>query len=380
MAEHKKHHFVPRFYLKLFSENGRSINLFNIRSRRSVIDGGLKNQCYRDYFYGKDLQTEKALSLVEGQMSRIMQSVQSNGALPGCKSEDRLTFLIHILIQHTRTAYSIDAYDEQTDKLMKYLMAPEMEKMNLSPEQIANIKITQNDSARFVLGMATPCYPLLIDLEWKLLRATGKNEFITSDNPVVYYNQFFSFRKLGSNTGLASRGLQIFFPVSPRHLVLLYDGNVYGVGSRKCDVIDVADVRDIEQINRLQFVSALENVYFRDKCFPALQEFSGSERYRRPQKSHMQVFPGEETADHRKELLMMSREDVRTELELSFLRILKPAKEWRRAFQAMNPQPAVVVRSEPLVKDHKEFMELVHAKRYKLGEFSKYVRERYPMS
>lgn len=380
MAEHKKHHYVPRFYLKLFSENGRSINLFNIRSQRSVIDGGLKNQCYRDYFYGKDLQTEKALSLVEGQMSRILNAVQSGCALPSRKSEDRLTFLLHVLMQHTRTAYSIDAYDEQTDKLMKYLMAQKMKEMNLSPEQIANIKITQKDSARFALGMATPHYPLLIDLDWKLLRATGTHEFITSDNPVVYYNQFFSFRRSGSNTGLASKGLQIFFPVSPKHLVVLYDSKVYGVGSKKSDVVDVSDARDVEQLNRLQFVSALENVYFHGKCFPVHQEFRASERYRRPQKSNMQVFPGEETAEHRKELLMMSRVDVRTELELSFLRLLKPAKEWRRAFQAMNPQPAVVVRNEPLMKDHENFMELVDAKRYRPGEFFKYVREKYPTS
>lgn len=345
-----------------------------------MIDGGLKNQCYRDYFYGKDLQMEKALSLVEGQMSRILNVVQSDCVLPSRGSEDRLTLLLHVLMQHTRTAYSIDAYDEQIDKLMKYLMAPEMEKMNLSSEQIANIKITQKDSARFALGMATPHYPLLIDLEWKLLRATGTHEFITSDNPVVYYNQFFTFRKSGSNTGLASKGLQIFFPVSPKHLVVLYDGKVYGVGSKKCDVVDVSDARDMEQLNRLQFISALENVYFHGKCYPVLREFHASERYRRPRKSHMQVFPSEETVEHRKELLMMSREDVRTELDLSFLRLLKPAKEWRRAFQAMNPQPAVVVRNEPLMKDHEDFMKLVDAKRYRPGEFFKYVHEKYPPS
>ena len=380
MAEHKKHHYVPRFYLKLFSNNGRSINLFNIRSKRSVIDGGLKNQCYRDYFYGKDPQMEKALSLVEGEMSRILNVVQSGCELPSRKSEDRFTFLLHVLMQHTRTAYSIDSYDEQIDKFMKYVMAPKMKEMNLTPEQIANIKITQKDSSQFVLSMAVPNYPLLIDLEWKILRATGTHEFITSDNPVVYYNQLFSFRKLGSNTGLASKGLQVFFPVNPKHLVVLYDSKVYGVGSKKCDVVDVSSVSDMEQLNRLQFVSALENVYFHNQYFPVPQEFQASERYRRPQKSHMKVFPGEETTEHRKELLMMSREDVRTELELSFVRLLKPAKEWRRAFQAMNPQPAVVVRNEPLMKDHEDFMELVDAKRYRPSEFFKYVRERYPAS
>lgn len=378
MAEHKKHHFVPRFYLKLFSENGLSINLFNIRSRKPVIDGGLKNQCYRDYFYGKDLQTEKTLSVVEGHMSRILQSVQSDGKLPNYNSEDRLTFLLHIVMQHTRTAYSVDAYDEQTDKLMKYLMTPEMEKMNFSREDIEKLKITQKESASFVLNMAAPYYPLLIDLEWKLLRATATNEFITSDNPVVYYNQYFDFRRFSSNAGLASKGLQIFFPISSKYLVLIYDAKVYGVGPRKSDILDVTDPRDIEQLNRLQFVSALENIYFRDKNFQPLQKFQASKKYRRPQKSHMQVFLSEETQEYRKEFLVMSREDVRTDLELSFLRILKPAKEWRRIFQAMKSQPAIVVRNEQLMRDHEDFMKLVDAKHYNPGDFFKYIREKYP--
>jgi hypothetical protein len=281
-------------------------------------------------------------------------------------------------MQHTRTAYSIDAHDEQIDKFMKYLMAPQIKEMNLSAEQLDNIKITQKDSAQFALAIAAPHYPLLIDLEWKLLRATGTHEFITSDNPVVYYNQFFCFRKFGSNTGIASKGLQIFFPVSPKHLLVLYDGKVYGIGSRKCEVVDITDARDVEQLNRLQIVSALENVYFHNAAYSALQEFNQSMRYRRSQKSHMQVFPQEETEKHSKELIAMSHEEVRTNLDLSFVRLLKPAKEWRRKFQEMHSQPAVVVRNESLMKDHENFMKLVDAKRYRPGEFFKYVRERYP--
>lgn len=289
-------------------------------------------------------------------MAPILKAVQSRCSLPIRGSEEHHLILLYTLVQHTRTAHSIDAHNEQTDKLMKYLMAPEMDKMNLSPKEIAGIKITHKEPAQFLLNIAIPQYSLLQDLEWKLLRAAGTHEFITSDNPIVYYNQFFTFRRFGSNTGIASKGLQIFFPISPKLLLVFYDAGVYGVGSKKCDVVDVFDAHDMEQLNRLQFVSALENVYFYGGSYPAFEEFHSSQRYRRPQKSRMQIFPSEETATHRKELIMMSKDDVRTELNLSFLRVLKPAKEWRRAFQATTPQPAVVVRNRRLMQEHESFM------------------------
>jgi hypothetical protein len=278
-------------------------------------------------------------------------------------------------MQHTRTAYAADSLDEQTDKFMKYVMAHEIEKMGITKEELKHIQITRTDSARWALASATPFYPLLMDLDWKLLRAGEMHEFITSDNPVVYYNQLLYFRNHGSNTGLSTKGLQIFFPLDNRHVLLMYDGNVYGVGTRKSQLVQVDDGRDIEHINRLQYVSALENIYFHGNSFPAAKHYAGAEKYRRKQKSRMQIFPSWETENERSELLMMSREDVKTDLDLSFVRLIKPAKRWLHWFKKLKSQPAAVIRNEPLHGMHERFMELVDKKKYLPGEFFKYVHD-----
>jgi hypothetical protein len=376
VPEYKKHHYVPRFYLKLFSENGRSINLFNIQSQRFVVDGNLKKQCYRDYFYGQDLRIEKALSYVEGEMSRILSTIQFDCRLPYRNSEDYLTFLFHLLMQHERTVYSVDAYEDRLGRLMKHLLIPKMGELNLPADYLGKIKVTKKNLAAYLVGTVIPCYPLLLDMDWKILRVTGECEFITSDNPVVYYNQFLSFRKQVSNTGLAIKGLQIFFPISPSFLVIVYDGGVYRVGSRTCDVIDVLN-DDIKQLNRLQFVSALDNVYFYNKSYQATQGFRDASRYRRIQKSSLKVYPGEETLQHRKELLMLSEEDVRTDLDLSCIKLIKPAKNWLKEFKAMNPQPSAIIRNEPLLNDYEEFITLVESKRYKPTGFFAYYQKKY---
>lgn len=109
MPGNKKHHFVPRFYLKRFSADGRSINLYNLRSRRSVSRARLRNQCYRDYLYGKALTLEKAIAVTEDEVARILRRIDSSGAPPGFGTEDHFALIIHILMQFGRTSYSADA-------------------------------------------------------------------------------------------------------------------------------------------------------------------------------------------------------------------------------------------------------------------------------
>lgn len=75
------------------------------------------------------------------------------------------------------------------------------------------------------------------------------------------------FRRMANSTGLASKGLQVFFSVNPSHLVLLYDKNVYK--ETKNNIIVLTLLSDVQQLNRIQFVSALENVYFSENNYPA---------------------------------------------------------------------------------------------------------------
>ncbi len=99
----------------------------------------------------------------------------------------------------------------------------------------------------------------------KLLENKTRRLFITSDNPSVQYNQFLEKRRpRGSNTGQASKGLQIFLTLGPRHMLMLYDGDVYQVGgSKHSEVhIEVGLETDVEALNVLQAANADEVLYF----------------------------------------------------------------------------------------------------------------------
>jgi len=58
--------------------------------------------------------------------------------------------------------------------------------------------------------------------------------FVTSDSPVIYYNQLMekAVNYTGA-TGLVAKGLQVFYPIHPRLLICLYDSNVYEFNNGK---------------------------------------------------------------------------------------------------------------------------------------------------
>lgn len=182
MPQNKKHHYVPRFYLKRFSPDGKSINIWNIQNEKRIVSANLKNQCYKDYFYGKDFEVEQALGQIEGEVARILPLIDQYGSPPPYGSDDHFMLILYVLMQYARTAYAADALDEMNDQMMKHLFATHAKSKGID---LTGLTIGIKDVARYSLGMTTQMYPILLDLDCKLLVNKSGVEFVTSDNPVV---------------------------------------------------------------------------------------------------------------------------------------------------------------------------------------------------
>lgn len=350
MPDNKKHHFVPRFYLKRFSRNGKSISIFNAPSGRVIKLGNLSNQCYKDYFYGKDQIVEKRLSSIEGRASEILDRMFTQPY----SASDHINLILYIAIQHGRTNYAISTMNEMMDRFMKYVGKHEFERIGANPEdfEFTFPATSQNAVINAMLG-----HYALLDLRLKIIRAEP-NSFVTSDTPVVFYNQFFENDSFCSNSGLYSKGLQIFFPIDSSTTLLFYDPCVYAVGGRKSDIVLEISQSDIEQINGLQIASADKNVYFEDSEMAISDLASKFTRYRRRQKSNLTIHPGISRSENEySEILATSIEDLRIGLNLSFIRTLKRARMWKTNLDKQNSRPVMIARNEPFAKAHEEFVE-----------------------
>jgi hypothetical protein len=374
VPDNKKHHYVPAFYLRRFSTDQKSVNLYNIPSSRRVLHASLKNQCYRNRMYGADPTMERALAQLETITARLFREIDSRVDLPPPFTEAHGALMLHLLMQGARTQFAADVIDEMHDTLVRTALGPQFEAEGID---LSKIKFGLQDPAAISLSIATQLYPMLIDLQTKLLINRTDADFVTSDNPVAQYNQLLSFRTHGSNCGWAAKGLQIFLPLDPRKTLVAYDPIAYRVGRDGTGVVDLSLPQDVYELNTLQACSASANIYFRSEMLDSTALHRKARPFLRQRKTRSAVFHkrGAGRGAERSEIVASSREDIRTNLSLSFLSIRSAAKKWQQMARAQRMQPGSEVRSEQLLNAFNKFREEVKAGRYTHADFFRFAAE-----
>jgi Protein of unknown function (DUF4238) len=263
MAEKKKQHYVPRFYLKYFSNgsNGTHIGIFHKKDKRYIKAGELKNQAYETYYYGKDGELENKFSEIEALASKIIDKINNTNILPPKSSNDYKNLYLFAFIQLFRTKQAANEMQQMLNTFKQGFSkdSPEFE------ELFNKYEFTLKEPTASILESVLPSLSLGFDLECKLIINTTNIPFISSDHPVVRYNRFLERKNFqAGRLGIANKGLQVFYPISPKLLILYYDKRVYKIGFKKRNVINIANSMDVFKMNLLQFLNSNELVFFND--------------------------------------------------------------------------------------------------------------------
>jgi hypothetical protein len=257
----REHHFVPQFYLRNFSSDGRRINLFNFKLGRAVMGTSIKHQCSKHNFYGFAPDLEKALGELEGATAEVIRNIRASRVLPLSGSVDWQALLTFIVFQKLRTTNAGRLDDAMTDYFAKLWIErnPELKDIDPNSFEMRNVY-----PVAIPLSVAGEMVPAAADLQIHLLVNDSSCAFVTSDDPVVDHNQYCEGINYQGVTGWNSRGLQVFWPISPAELIVLFDPMVYKVGRshRGEQATAVSLVADAEQLNALQMLNAHQNVYF----------------------------------------------------------------------------------------------------------------------
>lgn len=372
MAKKKNQHYVPQMYLRNFASGSKkSIHLYNIPVKRKISNAPIKGQCAASYFYGKDLKIENALQDLEGLASRVIRGILDTNTLPKPLSKEAGVLLVFTIFQYARTKDMADMHDDIAEKLIKAMMEHDS---YIDKEVLEKVTIKLTKPAGLAIDSAAKSIYVASDLKTKVLINRTAVEFITSDNPVVLYNQMFerSNPALGSNTGLTCKGLQIFFPLSPTHLLIMYDGAAYKVGEKRSDSAFITNPNEIRQFNDLQYLNSFENLY-------SFSEFSDSELFimeqrnvgrQRSRREQLHQYKQPDRPDGKSSvLLFLSKSDHWIRLSVQSIRQL--AKHTEAELNAY-PKP---LRNPRLVSMHKEFIKEVKAKKYNVSEMRRFVEE-----
>ena len=243
------HHYVPRFYLNLFASKPKRINIYNLENEFAKEDIGLRKQCRRPNYY-KDPSIEAALGGMEGEAAEAFRMLMEN---PSLKLPDSI--LQFISAQILRTPSAVKNWESLHGKLQHNLGS-----IHQLPEgqQLGIDAIPHDQLPIYHLMMMEDLVDAMKDLRF-LVVSHAESVFITSDNPVVKYNQYYEKARGIGTTGAGQKGLQIFLPLSPSRLLILYDGNIYDhVKSH------TPTENDVDSVNTFQILSAETNVYFSD--------------------------------------------------------------------------------------------------------------------
>jgi len=325
----KKQHYLPKFYLRNFSYKGnaKQIGIYHLETGRYCQTSTLKDQGSKNFFYGADGIIEDHLSNVEGLLSKSIKKIVESSELPKPKSDDHYNLLMFILLTDLRNPVRIKNTQEMLDvgKTLLQEQHPGQDIDALMPS------INHKQAIGLALSQLTEVLPMIDDLGYKFLVNKTKIPFISSDFPIVKYNQFLEKLKWKhGKTGFGTMGLQVIVPLSPNLLVFFYDKAIYKVGDKKKGVIELKDEEDINQLNVLQFVNCFETTYFNGDIGKEymIKIHDKAKKYPKPNvmkaEMHYMIKRGQKsiiTHNNQKNLIITGSSDCETKLRLSFVRL-----------------------------------------------------------
>lgn len=258
MAEHKLQHYVPRCHFKPFSlkGEGKAIHLYNIGLRKFIKGAPVKGQCARNYIYGEDLKLERTLQDIEGKYSRLIADFIGDRA-PALTEEDKSFLRRFSYLQFSRTQMAVSRREQSMSQMHQVTFQ--------GREHLAEkIDLSERTLMRESMATFSETVHLVDDLKVVIFINETSNQVCTSDDPAILTNRYYLKRRNRSDFGIGSSGVMIFLPLTPHHVLMCYDGNVYTLPNKRGDYIYLQEENDIDAINELQFLKASSNIYFSD--------------------------------------------------------------------------------------------------------------------
>lgn len=271
MADSANQHYVPQFYFRGFSSNGRSICVLNRGDVTTIPIASIKGQASKKYFYG-DAEAEKNLRQVDGAFSSVVKRFRECSTFDDFAAEDYYLLLQNIMFQRTRTMSARSRSKAMQDRLLQLHLEMRVHADQSLDEETRQAFLqfateSEADPRQYQaleMSIALECVDSLLDLLPVVLENRTNRPFIFGDAPVVFSNPHLRQVCLRGVLGAHTPGLMILYPLSPTRQLAFLDESVYRIKRRVADFLPLRDLMDVSALNRLQIQNASSAVYFHD--------------------------------------------------------------------------------------------------------------------
>ena len=300
----KKEHFVPRCYLERWKSDKGQVWVYDKKLKKSRLNNVYDVACER-YFYDidyKELSAQKIKLLkelgievsqdeqflehffsryVEGVFSDLLSKILDVDITPWYEKEcfflserDKLDLSIFASFQYIRTVETRRMLKDMSNCLEQVLR-----EMKVSDEVIDKYTMKDGDERNIhgnmildidhIRDMALCFY----NLTWILGINRTSVDFYTSDNPIGTIphvkNDFISM------SGIRSEGVEVFFPLSPKHILIMYDGSYHKwVAPYDRRYVSIDEIDWVQKYNRRSVYNCNRCVFSKDGDLSVVDKIS----------------------------------------------------------------------------------------------------------
>lgn len=150
MPVNKNQHYVPQFYQRRFSDDGKNVGVYIVDQLKAIPQAPIKSQASADYFYTSDTEkpenVEKAFSGIEGIAKEIMQKLDANPRSPLTK-EESFSLYVFTILQLGRTLSPVQDTREMANMMLRKVIKAQVEiSKNSDNPELADYKDKQTKS------------------------------------------------------------------------------------------------------------------------------------------------------------------------------------------------------------------------------------------
>ena len=260
----KRQHWNPRMVLKHFAINGK-IYVYDKKSMNAKLIS-IENVAVGNWFYDKDNRIENKLSKIESKVDRIFSKIIRTKRIDSITLEERKDLYEFMVLQDYRTPNSRNQYeiiyqeylevfigamrngeidenllpDGMPKELWKNMPEPRenfvkfLQKIQKDPDYFAEfnresaIRVTN----MIISGILPSGIKLFSKLKLRMFKNSSDANFFTSDHPLCRYNQYMmdSYSHITARgIGYNSKGIQFFYPLTPKLCLAFEDGKTYDI-------------------------------------------------------------------------------------------------------------------------------------------------------
>lgn len=237
MPETKSQHYVPRLLLKHFCADGKTIAVTDLKTKNkyktNIINVAQENRFYDLKTMNGDISLEKQFAGLEDKTAPIIDKIVKIESIGWLLDSDKRVVEDFILCQFYRTRKYVNHVKNilQTNNLHLFdLHGPDG---NIKKSFYCNDVNIDDNFARVMsynslydIEHDNVIRDAIASMEWVLFKATGKQIFITSDNPTVLNNHLAFMEDNGKTSGFDLPHSQIFLPISSKLMLVLTAGTM----------------------------------------------------------------------------------------------------------------------------------------------------------